>query len=692
MKLPTITVNPRVLARLDDAAQHEWLVTNGLGGYASATINGLHTRKYHGLLVAALKPPGDRTVCLAKLDEDVIVGDRILRLGVNEFHNYLFPDGHLYLKEFSLNPLPHFTYVADSVTIKKTEALAYGKNLAVILYNVQNHGPVDAKVRVYPLVTCRHFHTVINHLENPPTFSIAQDNLDVKLNYVAPQAEIILRSTAGQFVNHPAWVEALHYREEDARGESDTDDCYQPGYYELTLAAGDEMNFGIAAAASTISQEAADLMKLAGYTYADFEQVVKVRLDFYSQFLDHFYELYPQIPVSDWLNWILMASDSFIVNDKDEKRSVIAGYFWFEPWGRDTFISLPGLMLVTHRFQDARYVLLNFSQYCRRGLIPNIILDKSGRPLYNTVDGTLWYINAVLQYLKYTGDLEFVQTYLWNTLKTIIAYHEAGTDYDIKMDSDGLLSHGSRLTWMDACIQGEAVTPRDGKAVEIQALWYNALQIMGLLACKFGEPALAQKYASMAEKAKASFRSKFWDKERNCLFDVIKEPMIDLSLRPNQIIAVSLDYTMLDEAQNKAIVDLVQREFLTTRGLRTLSRSDPRYKHIYTGIMSMRDQAYHNGAVWPWLFGPFIRAYFKANDHTETNTAFISKNVIQPLFEQQLLEGGLGTVNEIFDGDPPHAPRGCIAQAWSVAEPLRAYVEDVLQIRPRFERNVLGQK
>src|SRR3989304_326780 len=395
------------------------------------------------------------------------------------------------------------------------------------------------------------------------------------------------------------------------------------------------------------------------------------------------------MPISDLLSWILLATDAFIVKGAGDKKSVIAGYFWFEAWGRDTFVSLPGLTLVTGRFEDARRILLDFMGHCRQGLIPSYVQDKSGGPCYNSVDATLWYVNAVLQYLKYTGDFEFVQKQLWENLKAIVDWHEQGTAYGIRLDGDGLLAHGPRLTWMDAEVDGTAVTPRAGKAVEVQALWYNALRTMQLLANRFEEKSLAEKYAEVAAKARTSFNLKFWNDEKNCLFDVMEESGADTSLRPNQIIAAALDFTMLDNNKNERVVDAVQRELLTSCGLRTLTRNDPRYKGTYVGDRRSRDQAYHNGSVWAWLLGPFTTAFLKAKGHGDYRLDYALKKLIVPLFTQQIFQAGLGTLSEIFDGDSPYTPRGCIAQAWSVAEPLRAYVEDVMQVRPKFEKEVL---
>jgi predicted glycogen debranching enzyme len=333
---------------------------------------------------------------------------------------------------------------------------------------------------------------------------------------------------------------------------------------------------------------------------------------------------------------------------------------------------------------------LGFNKFCTLGLIPNFLSDLSLVPSCNTVDATMWYVNAVLQYLKYTGDFNFVQTQLWPSLKEIVENHVVGTSFGIRVDDDGLLTHGPRLTWMDAEANGKAVTPRAGKAVEIQALWYNALRTAQLLANTFKEKKLAESYALLADKAKASFVKKFWNKERNCLFDALGASEPDASVRPNQIIAVSLDFTMLNDNRNEQIIDLAMSEFLTPCGLRTLERSNPEYRGICAGARWVRDQAYHNGTVWPWLLGPFTKAYLKTKDYGRQSCEYALKNFIEPLFRYQTENVGLGTVSEIFDGDPPHTPRGCISQAWSVAEPLRAYVEDVLQVRPRFERQVLS--
>ncbi|MEM3378072.1 MAG: amylo-alpha-1,6-glucosidase [Candidatus Bathyarchaeia archaeon] len=681
MELPIICLAREELVNFDYAVQKEWLITNGLGGYAASTVLGLNTRKYHGLLVASLHPPGDRTVCLAKLDETLQVGNTVQQLGINEFHEAIHPKGHLFLKQFSISPFPEYNYVVHAVEVKKTIFMPKKKNAVAVIYQALNNNEA-VTFRIFPLLTCRHFHSVRQRASM--SFSQQQESNKVTVSFDAPKATIAAQTTLGNFVEKPVWIERLYYREEANRGESHLDDYYQPGYFELELPHG-LSEFAIVSAASENSQECATVLETLGNSISSVKAQLASEIAWRASLLAKFYDKHSNVVASDWLNWLLLAADTFIVKGSDSKPSVLAGYFWFETWGRDTFVSLPGLLLVTGQFEDARDILLNFMAYSKRGLIPNCVEDRCGEAFYNTVDATLWYVNAVLQFLKYTGDFNFVQKQLWEGLKKIVEYYERGTDFGIHLDSDGLLAHGPRLTWMDAEVDGKAVTPRTGKAVEIQALWYNALMTMQQLSEKFDEKSLAEKYSEMALAARKSFNEKFWNSEGGFLFDVIEESGCDASLRPNQIIAVALDFAMLDAEKCKRIVDVVRRELLTPFGLRTLARGDPRYKSMYVGDRRSRDQAYHNGAVWPWLLGPYVTSVHK----TESSSAQELQNLLMNLFTQQLAQAGLGTLSEIFDGDPPHKPRGCIAQAWSVAEPLRAYLEDVLQIRPRYEKELL---
>ncbi len=685
MKLPTITIKQGAFGHFDEAIRSEWLVTNGFGGYASSSILGVNTRKYHGLLVAALHPPGDRTVCLAKLDEEVLVGSNSYPLGTNEFQDKIFPQGHVYLKEFALDPFPSFVYEVRDIEVQKTVFMPKEKNAVVVKYKVLNQGRAEAKIRVYPLLTCRHFHSVINRWSSPLNFSQQQNDGGVELTFNNPKATVAIRSTMSGFNEKPTWIERLYYCEEASRGESSTDDCYQPGYFEVVVPHKRDRDFAVVATASESSQRCHNILGAVGNTIYDVNGQLTSEIGDRENLLTEFYEARIQVPASDWLNWILLAADAFVAKGTDDRTSVMAGYFWFETWGRDAFISLPGLLLTTGRFEEARKILLGFMRHSKLGLIPNFIQDRSGEPAYNTVDATLWYVNAVLQYLKYTGDFKFVQQRLWGNLKAIVESHQRGTAFGIRLDRDGLLAHGPRLTWMDAEVDGEGVTPRAGKAVEIQALWYNALKTMQLLANKFNDVRLVKKYAEMAFEAQKSFNAKFWNGENGCLFDVVAASGVDATLRPNQIIAAALDFTMLDKDGAERVVNVVQRELVTPYGLRTLARSDLRYKGMYVGDRRSRDQAYHNGTVWAWLLGSYVTASRKA----QVSSDYELKQRLRVLFTQQIFQAGLGTISEVFDGDPPHEPRGCIAQAWSVAEPLRAYLEDVVWIRPKYEKEVL---
>ena len=688
MTLPSISLVQEKLA-FEEAICKEWLVTNGLGGYAASTVLGLNTRKYHGLLVAALNPPGDRTVCLAKLDEDILVGNNIYRLGANEFCNAIFPQGYQFLKEFVISPFPKYTYILPIMKVKKTIFMPKGKNSVTALYKVLNRSASEAKIRVYPLLTCRHFHTVIDRQRNTLVFKQNHKSAEIEVASDLPQATIASRSTAGKFIEEAQWIEHLHYREEANRGESSIDDCYQPGYFEVQIPNNGETDFAITTVASIDSQKSNKILSALGNTVVEVNAQLKSETMKRQNLIDSFYTSHDAMPASDWLNWILLAADSFLVEWNAKKNAIIAGYYWFETWGRDTFVSLPGLLLTIARFEAARKMLLDFMRRSSSGLIPNYIQDKSGKPAYNTVDATLWYINAVLQYVKYTGDFEFVNKQLWGGLKAIMDSHDKGTEFGIVLESDGLLAHGPQLTWMDAQDNGKAVTPRAGKAVEIQALWYNALKTMQFLANKFRQINISEQYGQKASEARKNFNAKFWNSKAGCLFDVVEATVVDAAVRPNQIIAVALDFNMLNNERSKKILDVVQHELVTPNGLRTLAPTDPKYVGKYYGARRSRDQAYHNGTVWPWLLGPFVTALLKTKGNSRKWLEFASKKLLLPLVTHQIHEAGLGTLSEIFDGDAPHVPRGCIAQAWSVAEPFRAYVEDIIQIRPRYEKEVL---
>ena len=691
MFLPSITLNRESLSQFEYAIKQEWIITNGLGGYASSTVLGINTRKYHGLLVAAYHPPGDRRICLAKLDEEISIRKDIYPLGANELQDGIFPKGHAFLKEFSISPFPKYVYALQDVEVQKTIFMPHEKNAAVIIYKILNENIFDVKIRVFPLINCRHIHSVTDRSKNPWQLIQKRADNEVNVSFLGiPQSLLIMKTTDGRYYDAGKWIEKVYYREEAMRGENCLDDCYQLGYFEVNVEANKNEKFAMIAIADKNETGALKIQAEMPVTMYDIEALYEREMKNRENLLAKFYEDHETVPINDWLNWIILATDMFIVEGTDDaQKSVIAGYHWFEAWGRDTFISLPGLMLVTGRFEDARKVFLAFKKHCKQGLIPNFIPDQYWQPAYNAVDATLWFVNAVLQYLKYTDDFKFVQEQLWETLKTITENHVKGTAFNIHMDGDSLLSHGSQLTWMDAIVDGQPITPRAGKAVEIQALWYNTLKTMELLANRFKEKSEAEKYGQMAEKARKSFIEEFWNSKKNCLFDVVSEHGKDDFLRPNQIVGISLDFGMLDNVKNEKIVDTVHRELLTPYGLRSLARNDSRYIGVYAGDRGNRDKAYHNGTVWPWLLGPFTTAFLKTKGYAEYRREYALKNFLLPLFTEQIFKAGLGSISEIFDGEPPHTPRGCIAQAWSIAEPFRAFVEDVMQVRPKHERKVL---
>ncbi len=689
MILPSITFQKEVFSRFSSLLEKEWLITNGLGSYASSSVPGINTRKYHALLVAALDPPGNRSVCLSKIDEDILVGSDVFRLGANEFHDAIYPEGYKLIGQFKIESFPTYSYDLGKIQVIKTIFMPQHKNVVVVTYKVTNKDNSDITVRLYPLLTCRYFHTVLYQSKVPLNFTLKSSGTEFQAVFQRPQATLLCRITEGEFQEGVNWLNHLHYRDELLRGEADVDDCFQPGYFELQVPAGIEKEFAVTCAVSHESTQAKEVSEAVGDRVDDIKETFNQEISQKSALLSSFHHQHSEVPMSDWLNWILLAADSFIVQNTSGRKAVIAGYHWFEAWGRDTFISLPGLLLVTGKFDEAKDILQSFMQYSKSGLIPNYISDKSGIPIYDTVDATLWYVNAVLQYVKYTGDFGFVKDKLWEKLQDIVENHQKGTLFGIHVDDDSLLMHGPRLTWMDAKVGNVVITPRTGKAVEIQALWYNTLLTMELLANKFESPIFAQRYADMANQTQQSFNEKFWNPKENCLFDVVDDKASDSSIRPNQIFAVSLDFTMLDREKSKKVVEVVNRELVTPYGLKTLSVSDPKFVGKCSGDSRSRDMAYHNGTIWPWLLGPYVTAYLKVNEYSATVRQQVLENLILPLFTTGIHQGGLGTINEIYDCDPPNEPRGCISQAWSVAEPLRAYVEDILQVKPKKANEIL---
>ena len=649
---------------LDAALRREWLETNGLGGFASSTIVGLNTRRYHGLLVAATKPPVGRVVMLSKLEETLFVDGQPFDLSANRYPGVVHPQGFKCLKQFRLDPFPVFTYEIEGIEIEKSVFMVHGENSTVVQYELtkNNHPelPNNLRLDLRPLIAFRDYHSTTH--ENGAIRGAVEEHPG--LATVAPYEglpSLHLAHNAIEFRKTGDWYRNFEYDVERERGLDFSEDLFNPFVLHFDLSHRRQ-------ALTIASTKFRDVSNVAGYQQSEITRRRKVKACCATQ--------------DDFAQTLSAAADQYIVSRGDEK-TVIAGYQWFSDWGRDTMIALPGLTLPTGRHDVARSILRTFAKHVDQGMLPNRFPDAGETPEYNTVDATLWFFEAARAYLAYTDDAEFVRNELYPVLGEIISWHFRGTRYGIKVDPSGLLASGEagvQLTWMDAKVGDWVVTPRRGKPVEIQALWYNALCIMEDLARKFGDEANQKRYGNMATVASSSFNRLFWNESVGCLCDVANGAPPDASIRPNQIFAVSLTHSMLSTERAKSVVQKVQEHLLTPYGVRSLSSTDPQYHGRYTGGPFERDSAYHQGTVWPWLIGPFISAYLKVNGRTEAARRQ-AEEWLAPL-RDHLADAGLGHISEILDGDAPHQPRGCIAQAWSVAEVLRAYIEDVRELRP----------
>jgi len=659
---------------VDAALRKEWLETNGLGGFASSTIIGLNTRRYHGLLVAATKPPVGRVVMLSKLEETLFIESQPFDLSANRYPGVVHPQGFRYLKQFRLDPFPVFTYEIEGIEIEKTVFMVHGENSTVVHYELKkNNHPERIKnlrLELRPLIAFRDYHSTTHEngainreIEQRPGLATVAPYQGLPSLHLAHNA-VELRRTGD-------WYRSFEYDAERERGLDFSEDLFNPCVLRFDLRL--RRQASVIASAGPHDVAPRDVGQVAEYRQAEITRRRNVAVS---------------SPLTSGTNHdafaqdLVNAADQYLVSRGDQK-TVIAGYHWFSDWGRDTMTALPGLTLPTGKPEVARSILRTFAQHVDQGMLPNRFPDAGETPEYNTVDATLWFFEAARAYLAYTGDLEFVRNELYHVFADIISWHVRGTRYGIKVDSSGLLSSGEpgvQLTWMDAKIGDWVVTPRRGKPVEIQALWYNALCIMEDLARRFADEPGQKRYRNMATLASWSFNRLFWNENMGCLYDVTNGAPPDPSIRPNQIFAVSLTHSMLSLERAKCVVQKVQEHLLTPYGLRSLAPTDPQYRARYIGGPTERDGAYHQGTVWPWLLGPFISAYVKVNGGSETARRQTGE-WLEPL-RGHLTDGGLGHISEIFDGDAPQLPGGCIAQAWSVAEILRAYIEDVKGIRP----------
>ena len=651
---------------LNVALTREWLETNGIGGFSSSTIAGLNSRRYHGLLIAATKPPVGRFVLLSKLEETLLIDGRRYELSSNQYPGVIHPQGFNYQSNFRLDPFPTFTYEIEGLRLTKSVFMVQGQNTTVVQYELTGDKQSELRLEVRPLMAFRDYHST-THENGALNSHIETESGQITFKPYEDLPALHLAHDPADVDANGFWYRNFQYAVEQERGLDFAEDLFNP--CKLTFDMNSRTRVSIIA-----STEQHDAANADAYRNGEVERRSTSK--------------------NDLLGLLRTAADQFIVT-RGRGETVIAGYHWFADWGRDTMIALPGLTLINGRWDIAKNILAEFAMHVDQGMLPNRFPDAGEAPEYNTVDATLWFFEAVRSFIEYTGNYEFVRTSLYSVLQGIIHWHVKGTRYQIHVDEDGLLFSGEpgvQLTWMDAKVGDWVVTPRHGKPVEIQALWYNALRVMENLAGRFNEPNAKQQYGAMADKARASFNKLFWNEQAGCLYDVINGDIRDASIRPNQVIAISLANTMVPKDRAVSILSVIERELLTLRGLRTLSPSDPNYIGRYEGAPGTRDGAYHQGTVWPWLMGAYITASVKTlgRKGRRLAAAWLEN------FQQHLLEAGLGQVSEIFDGDAPHAPRGCIAQAWSVAELLRAIVEDIEQpqseaaVKERTSHSELG--
>ena len=659
----------------------EWLVANGIGGYASGTVAGVNTRRYHGYLVAALQPPVNRTVLLANLDFDVELGDRTFYLGANEYPDgKIHPAGYVHIEEFRLEDnIPTTSYrLADSL-LSKTVWMEHGHNTTYVRFDhVEGTEPVCVVLR--PLCAYRDYHALQN----------GSFDLEYRVEPLPGGCRVTAHEGAqpywfstyphADFTHTGVWYWNFVYRREVERGFTDTEDLYMPGICRHMLQPGEHLTF----VASTepafdtgplvldaLQRERDRVRRLVRASRVRGKNIAADPSD-------------PAAPPDAFAAQLVRAADTFMVERTIKQGgtpanvpTVLAGYHWFTDWGRDTMISLPGLSLPTGRVRTANKILRTFTGFARDGLIPNNFPDQGIAPHYNTADATLWMFAALERIAEGTGSLVTAHG-LYALLSDIVASHVRGTHFGIAMDpEDGLIrvgEEGVQLTWMDAMVDDWVVTPRSGKPVEINALWYNALRIMEKLKLSVGgtvKPGRleAPDFSALAEQAKHSFRSRYWNNETGYLYDVLDGPEgDDPSLRPNQLLALSLRRDLLNVEQSRGVLDSVRSNLLTPYGLRTLSPGDPRYTATYEGDRRARDGAYHMGTVWPWLLGPYFDAVVAVDGPDTARAEFLS---ILPDLQRHMANAGLGTISEIFDAAEPYTPRGCISQAWSVAELLR---------------------
>ena len=658
---------------LEEGTKRDWIITNGLGGYASSTIIGANTRKYHGLLVAPLTPPARRYLILSKIDESIETNGKKYNLYTNMCKNYI-SDGYKYLESFEKDYIPTFEYKVDGINIKKAICMEYGKNTVVILYKIKNNENTS-KLILAPIMNFRDFHIVTTDCKFDVRQEINQNKVKVVINGQSA-TPIYMNLTQGKYIKHDAdQFNNMYYIEEEKRGMSAEENLVVPGRYEIELEPNTEKNITFVCSLEENIEEikGTDIIK---------NEIARVDKLIKNSNLSNARN-------KELIKTYIIASDNFVVyRPSFALHTIIAGYPWFLDWGRDSLIAFEGLLLLTNRYEIAKELLLTYIRDIKFGLVPNGYSGYDNRPLYNSVDASLLLFEQVKKFLNYTKDYEFVKEKIYNSLIKVIDSYIQGIDYDnnnIWLDEDGLLVSGTehtQNTWMDAKVGEHCVTPRNGKAVEINAMWYNALKIAEELTKLYGTKEQTKKYSNLAEKCKKSFEVKFYNKKRKCLYDVIG----DSKIRPNQLFAISLTCPVLepDSEMAKEMFETVTKKLLNNYGLKTLAKGEAFYKDVYEGDVLKRDMSYHQGITWPWLLGVYADGFkniIKA-EKNETQKSKLkqeyesfAKNVEETFTKEMYENSTVGTISELYDSKKPYLAKGAFAQAWSVSEVFKIILQ-----------------
>ena len=660
-----------MLKKLDfkDAVNKEWIITNGLGGFASSTIIGANTRKYHGLLVAPLNPPAQRCMLVSKVDESLEIDGVDYKLYTNMCRNYI-SEGYKYQISFEKEEVPVFKYLLDGIEIEKSICMEYRKNVSIVLYKIKNSSK-KIKLRLTPLLNNRDFHSVsfnksffINQTVNNRLVDVVIDNSNHHIFMNCSEGKYIIKEN-DSFKN-------MYYMEEEKRGLASEENHAISGYYEIEINPNEEKYITFACSLDEIKIDRKDGQKIIANEKKRIKQLID-KSDLKGD--------------EDLIKKYIIASDNFVVSRKN-LLTLIAGYPWFLDWGRDTLISFEGIVLKNKRFDVARKLLLTYTKDIKQGLIPNGYAESDNKPLYNSVDSSLLLFEQVKKYLNYTSDYDFIKDKIYNNMKDIVENYINGINLDdnnIFLDEDYLISAGTletQNTWMDAKIGDYVVTPRNGKQVEINSMWYNALMIMCEIGKKFDEEKeLINKYKKLAKNAKETFNEIFYNKKTKCLFDVIG----DGKIRPNQLFALSLSYPIIEPSSEiaKNVFNTVTKKLLNNYGLKTLAKGEPHYTEIYEGDQYRRDISYHQGITWPWLIGLYNDAFLNIIKFTkdkeqkrilkEDYNKFVGK--LRKVFVKEINEGkSIGSISELYDSKKPFNAKGAFAQCWSVAEVFRIII------------------